>query len=232
MVCIFYVLQIEDLSDEAFDERHKVCEVSERKRFSTFIHYPSRRSRGSMGGEEKRSTTPLPLDIRTNDLGPITPDAMSPDPGLIDTNFSISKEEAFRRRSSSASSQRFSHSFDDGHDLPDVVEIVNKDPWPERTFPLSEAEYEEMKIVLAAPVKRRKNRISKARLSLSSEFNGKIDSVTPISSRAASPAPSSSSGSFITEDPNDPEWTSSPIINDKLAPPSRSPSVILKLAKQ
>lgn len=191
--------QIEDLSDEIFAERHLKCEVLEKKRFTNFVQYPSRRSRGS----------------RTEIGMPSTPDALSPSPiNLPDSNIfqqnpGPSSLDNFRRRSSSVSSRRQSFSLTFEESSMDMVDITYHDPWPERTFPLEEDEYESMKAVQPPATVITRRRIPSARMSLVSEFeNSKLDDSTPSSSRPCSPLPSSSSGSYAgEEDPNDPEWT-------------------------
>lgn len=191
--------EIEDLSDEIFTERHLKCEILEKKRFTNFVQYPSRRSRGS----------------RTEIGMPPTPDALSPSPinlpdsNILQQNPGPSGIDNFRRRSSSVSSRRQSISLSFEDNSMDMVDITYHDPWPERTFPLAEEEYESMKAVQPPATNSCRRRIPSARMSLVSEFeNSKLDDSTPSSSRPCSPLPSSSSGSYAgEEDPNDPEWT-------------------------
>ncbi|CAG2231909.1 KANSL1 [Mytilus edulis] len=86
--------QSEDTSDESFLSRHHTCEVSERKRLSTFVQYPSRRSRSS---RTDSGTTEVSQD--GSDI--------------------YGKDETFRRRSGSNTIRRISSSvsFDDGEFL-------------------------------------------------------------------------------------------------------------------
>lgn len=65
--------EMEDLSDEAFAARHKLCEAEEKKRFSNFVQYPPtrrNRSRSEVSGQS--------LDSSAHDLAiPSTPDTPS-----------------------------------------------------------------------------------------------------------------------------------------------------------
>ncbi|XP_050407403.2 KAT8 regulatory NSL complex subunit 1 [Patella vulgata] len=196
---------IEDISDTSFSIRHQKCEAEEKKRFASFIQYPMRRR------------------IRT-DLGISTSDPASPDPLGTETFTHTSQEHrpssplsAFgdesvgsvhiQRRSSSIS-KRFSvsSSFDD----PLEYEREKVDPWSPRTFPLSEADYEEMKSVephvyetlpVISPVQPTVN------ADVITDSSSRTES-TPGSSRPTSPIQSSCSNSVMDDDdPNDPEWT-------------------------
>ncbi|OWF45329.1 KAT8 regulatory NSL complex subunit 1 [Mizuhopecten yessoensis] len=211
--------EVEDLSDESFADRHKICEVQEKKRFTSFIQYPSRRQRGS---REDQPRTPamaddIPMDISVNEpiLPLMSPLSTSPSP-TPQAQAQAFKDEAFRRRSSSASSRRLSMSAsmdENSRDsqLYEMVEIFSVDPWPDRTFPLTEDDYEQMKTVQPPAVHVRRARISSARISLMSEYSStshhpqQEDSMSG-SSHPCSPLPSTSSGSVVGEDPNDPEW--------------------------
>lgn len=204
---------------------HEKCEIQEKKRFQSFIQYPSRRSRGSR-----------------NDSGPLTPETISGDVNVVgessdsaqkidddtrrrsqtlsssggsNTNLAASlREEVFRRRSSSASLRRSSVSvgtddmsmdFDDGETI---------EPWPIRAFPLSEEEYEEMKVTVSTPEESRsyvpREKISNSLLiGLGSETSVSEETrFEAMETRVSLPgSPNSSNGSHASEDPNDPEWT-------------------------
>lgn len=179
--------QIEELSDEAFLARHQTCEVSERKRFSNFVQYPSRRSRNS----------------RTDSCGPATPS----DPNIQEAYETCAKDDSFRRRSSSASNRRTSSiSLEDKETNP-LFETGVVEPWEDRTFPLSEEEYDQMMSDQPPVIEERRRRPS-SRVSLSETFGSKKEEeVTGGDSIPCSPLPSSSSGSALGEDPNDPEWS-------------------------
>lgn len=179
--------QSEDTSDESFLSRHHTCEVSERKRLSTFVQYPSRRSRSS---RTDSGTTEVSQD--GSDI--------------------YGKDETFRRRSGSNTIRRISSSvsFDDGEFLI-PMDICFVEPWIERTFPLSEEEYTKM-LTDQPPVVEPRKRRSSTRVSLSESFGGKPEEEAAAEGEAitCSPLPSSSSGSTASDelnDPNDPEWS-------------------------
>ena len=80
------------------------------------------------------------------------------------------------------------------------------EPWVERTFPLSDEDFDKM-LSDQPPVVESRRRTS-SRVSLSETFGSKKeDEVTEGDSVPCSPLPSSSSGSAVGEDPNDPEWS-------------------------
>lgn len=179
--------QSEDTSDESFLSRHHTCEVSERKRLSTFVQYPSRRSRSS---RTDSGTTEVSQD--GSDI--------------------YGKDETFRRRSGSNTIRRISSSvsFEDGEFLI-PMDICFVEPWIERTFPLSEEEYTKM-LTDQPPVVEPRKRRSSTRVSLSESFGGKPEEEAAAEGEAitCSPLPSSSSGSTASDelnDPNDPEWS-------------------------
>lgn len=170
--------EVEELTDEAFLERHYLSEVQERKRFSNFVQYPSRRSRNS------RTDSGAASDVAAQD----------------------GQEETFRRRSSSAASIR-SASFsleDKDIDMSDANVI---EPWGERAFPLSEEEYNIMLKDQPEVLEPRRRRGS-ARVSLSESFGGKTEEEGIAGdSVPTSPLGSTSSPSVTGDDPNDPEWS-------------------------
>ncbi|PVD35813.1 hypothetical protein C0Q70_02782 [Pomacea canaliculata] len=64
--------EIEDMSDEVYIERHKVCETEEKKRFSTIVKYPpSRRGRGrsSIGLQSSEISSQDFLVPSSSDIG-------------------------------------------------------------------------------------------------------------------------------------------------------------------
>lgn len=222
--------EIEDTSDNFFAAMHEKCEIQEKKRFQSFVQYPSRRSRGSR-----------------NDSGPLTPDMVSTDVNIANessgsdgalkieedsrqrsltlsssggshTNLASSlREEVFRRRSSSASLRRSSVSvgtddlsmdYDDG-------EVV--DPWPIRTFPLSEEQLQELKVNISLFEEENTTYLTRNKISSSSslvELNNETNvtegatTCEAMDTQVSVPqSPNSSNGSQLSEDPNDPEWT-------------------------
>lgn len=220
--------EIEDTSDEFFADMHEKCEIQEKKRFQSFVQYPSRRSRGSR-----------------NDSGPLTPDMVSSDVNITNessdgalkieedsrqrsftlsssggshTNLASSlREEVFRRRSSSASLRRSSVSvgtddlsmdYDDG----EVVE-----PWPIRTFPLSEEQLQELKVNISLSEEENTTYLTRNKISSNSslvELNNETNvtegatTCEAMDTHVSVPqSPNSSNGSNLSEDPNDPEWT-------------------------
>ncbi|XP_069120844.1 KAT8 regulatory NSL complex subunit 1-like [Argopecten irradians] len=230
--------EVEDLTDESFIERHKTCEVQEKKRFTSFIQYPSRRQRGSRGEEQPRTPAipdDIQMDISVNE--PILPlsSSLSTSPSPT-PQMQAFKDEAFRRRSSSASSRRLSMSAsmdENSRDsqLFETVESCYVEPWPERIFPLTEDEYEQMKMVQPPAVRVRRARMSSSRVSLMSEYGSshhQQDDSMSGSSHPCSPLPSTSSGSVVGEDPNDPEWM---VNGEKDKEKASKQSVILKLKR-
>ena len=205
-------------------ERHKICEASEHKRFTAFVQYPSRRGRGSRN--EAGPSTPESASVE----GTIFREDMNSTQSIDDVGRRRSStvstasvqtytlpstpnpDEAFRKRSSSISVRRsssnatFDDSLDVGVEAPQRTESV--EPWPERNFPLSEAEYEEMKRVLPSVEVKESNslrrlRTTSSRVSLN-DLDSELIADVDYDSRAGSPAPSLSSGA--TEDPDDPDW--------------------------
>lgn len=175
---INFVLQVEELTDEAFQTRHYLSEVQERKRFSNFVQYPSRRSRSS----------------RT-DSGPTSDTATQDGP-----------EETFRRRSSSAASIRSASFSLEDKDL-EFYDSHVIEPWGERAFPLSEEEYSIMLKDQPQFIEPRRRR-SSARVSLSESFGGKTEEEGMTGDNLPiSPLGSVSSPSIAGDDPNDPEWS-------------------------
>lgn len=220
--------QIEDTSDEFFADMHEKCEIQEKKRFQSFVQYPSRRSRGSR-----------------NDSGPLTPDMVSSDVNIANessdgalkieedsrqrsftlsssggshTNLASSlREEVFRRRSSSASLRRSSVSVgtDDLSMDYDEGEVV--DPWPIRTFPLSEEQLQELKVSISLSEEENTTYLTRNKISSNSslvELNNETNvtegatTCEAMDTHVSVPqSPNSSNGSQVSEDPNDPEWT-------------------------
>ncbi|XP_061179909.1 KAT8 regulatory NSL complex subunit 1-like [Saccostrea echinata] len=218
--------ETENTSDEFFAAMHDKCEIQERKRFQSFIKYPSRRSRGSR-----------------NDSGPLTPDTASTDVCVLNegndsaqridddtrrrsqtlsssggshTNLAASlREEVFRRRSSSASLRRSSVSVGTDDISMDIDDGELVEPWPIRSFPLSEEEYEEMKTSVSQPEVETCTYFTRNKISSNSIVG--LDEETSVSEGTTFDAvetqvsvpesPNSSAGSHTSEDPNDPEWT-------------------------
>lgn len=187
--------EVEDMTDEAFIDRHESMEAEERKRFRNFITYPPvRRGRLSRESESNTLDTFSP-DCNLNEI-PLQTDGAS--------YLSFIHEE--RRRSGSTS--RKSTTFDDLKDY-EYYDMEHTDPWPARLFPLPEDVYEEMKIeqnqISSTRNRYRRPRTVKVQDDPSMEFISpdfeQLDSVT----FAASPAPSGTSTSTC-EDDNDPEW--------------------------
>lgn len=80
------------------------------------------------------------------------------------------------------------------------LDIGRIDPWPMRSFPLTDEEYEEMR------------RVQPPLVDLPRPTEGGVNPEcrsdnTPSSSLPCSPLPSSASNSMVGDDPNDPEWT-------------------------
>lgn len=180
-----------------------------------------------------RSQSPLLSKISQNaaalSTSPSLIQSCSPRPSPIDSSFQprpltpttfhptthlqrFCDEQLGRRRCSSLSKHERSFYDDDG-DLFDMVEHSAVEPWIPRTFPLTEVEYETMRIEHCNETKKNIETISEA---LPLELR------TPGSSHPCSPLPSSSSASNADEDPNDPEWK---VIGSKSG-------IVLRLAKR
>lgn len=134
--------EVEDLNDNAFLNRHEICESEERKKFRNFITFPHvRRSRLSRESECN------------------THDSFSPDSSLNDTHFdngfSVNSGREDGRRRSCSTSRRSSFLDECIWDqVQYCYEVEHQDPWPLRQFPLPEELYEEMKneVVTSVPI--------------------------------------------------------------------------------
>ncbi|XP_067687767.1 KAT8 regulatory NSL complex subunit 1-like [Haliotis asinina] len=234
--------EIEDLCDDIYVERHLKCEVEEKKRFTSFIQYPSRRSRTRTetstpltepSSPDPNSTptdtlAPIELPLTESMIQPIQPpsQATPSTPTFPATSYLLASaagfDEGSRRRSGSVSRRErlsFSSVIDESSQdgFMELGEIV--DPWPLRTFPLSEEEFENVKKVQLTSEKVR------PRVSLEPPSTPCRSDSTPSNSHPCSPLPSSASNSVAGDDPNDPEWT---VINNDRTP--RKMSVVLKLS--
>ena len=190
--------QEEDISDEACLARHNPCEAEERKRFRSFVTYPPvRRSRQSRESEGHSTDAMSPLNQELVGLTE-TQSLQSTSNFSCALTYTVSygKEET-RRRSGSASSRRESEDY-----LQRDVE-----PWPERTFPLQEECYEQMKKeqIESLPKKRTYRRARAVKLDDEIEFVSP-PSVGPESPVPESPMQSLSSAASVG-DPDDPDWT-------------------------
>ena len=117
---------------------------------------------------------------------------------------------------------------------PDLWEAPEVAPWQKRVFPLSEDDYERMKTEPTTPTRSapprcypRNNLVSSTTSAATpTPLSLKTFDVTgtPANSNPCSPLASSSSGSILEDDPNDPEWT--------VVQPERKPGIVLKLAKR
>ncbi|XP_067934832.1 KAT8 regulatory NSL complex subunit 1-like isoform X2 [Watersipora subatra] len=147
----------EDISDSRYKARHRIMEAKEKSRYVNFVSSAPRRTRthsATVGAGPNKSSSGSHMhspggqevecvDVTTNSsepstLGQVTPAPLSAshDPGQL-------KEEmtaVARKRCSSFTGSRLKkeHSAD-------IQEVVAVPPWPQRTFPLSEAELEQMK---------------------------------------------------------------------------------------
>jgi hypothetical protein len=89
------------------------------------------------------------------------------------------------------------------------------EPWPIRTFPLSEEEYEEMKVAASTPEVESSSYLPRDKISndlligLGSEASASEETrFEAMETQVSVPgSPNSSNGSHTSEDPNDPEWT-------------------------
>lgn len=141
---------LEDLSDVTFVERHRKCEIEERKRFLTFLAPASgtpgaHRGRGMARCDSKSEPTtgngfgPVEDHLTTDQNNIAGLDDPSISPGLmkhpkinqIDPQVHGSPARAFERRRTTSSSRR-DDSIDDDHQ-----EVT---PYEKRSFPLVETE--------------------------------------------------------------------------------------------
>ena len=237
----FTCLQMEDISEEAFAERHMRCEVAERKRFSSVIT-KKRAGRGARSDSTaSAASAPTPtVELTTVEFEP-TPSALQTPPGtpappdlplnddLPRRSNSISSRlddfmgTGFPRRSGSFSRQRQrsgSLSLSESHDEPEVS------PWERRTFPLCDSDLTQLKLdSVEEPV-----RVLRPPPPAPSHAVMAAEAATPDSG-AVSPTPSSSSSDMIAEeDPDDPEWT---VVGSEPQPkPRPNTGIVLKLAKR
>ncbi|KAL5011135.1 hypothetical protein ScPMuIL_013440 [Solemya velum] len=239
--------EVENLSDEIFIERHLKCEVQEKKRFLSHIHTNKKnrpkRPDGTIPTQEPTSPDiPFPNETPSPTIIPLTPTlVLPPSPMPVVTTSTAQstvtaepvggrmnppKDDINRRRSSSVSSGRKSISLEE-NSRESFYDFDFRSPkyesWTPRCFPLTEDEYEDMLTVqppasILIPVCNTPETPHVPRSEI----------LTPSSSHPCSPMPSTSSGSIIGEDPNDPEWT---VIGDKVTPKQQL-SVVLKLAKR
>ncbi|XP_041372074.1 KAT8 regulatory NSL complex subunit 1-like isoform X2 [Gigantopelta aegis] len=238
----------EDLTDEAFLQRHLVCELEEKKRFSVFVQYPARRGRArfDIGGssinepaspepslvvgdmhqqqQELSSTRPqTPEPLIAGSQAMLTPPAQTSSPHLFSAVMNqgsfFDEYLAFTRRGSVSRRERLS-SGSTVEEMESAEPKMKVDPWPSRTFPLSDSEYDVMKAETPPMPERVRTRVrivsTPARCS------------TPSSSMPCSPLPSTSSDSVISEDPNDPEWNLSEVVEDD----QKKGSVVLRITKR
>ncbi|KAL3835791.1 hypothetical protein ACJMK2_021265 [Sinanodonta woodiana] len=184
--------EIEDASDEIYQKLHQECEIQEKKRFTSFLTNPSvRRSRNSRSESEG-----VGMDFTDS----LTIDA----PG----SSKVGGKE-IRRRSGSGTSRRASIFQDEGSQLEYELHYV-VDPWPLRSFPLTEEEYIEMQRVLD---EHRHNNTQQIFMPIPScrprresiKNNAQQPSTPTCISQPASPM--SCSSTSLIDDTNDPEWT-------------------------
>ncbi|XP_064595229.1 KAT8 regulatory NSL complex subunit 1-like isoform X2 [Liolophura sinensis] len=222
--------EVEDCSDESFSQRHMKCEGQEKKRFMTFVQY-GRRVRGSRTESGANTPDPLSPDASQSEGGNFmgttsmsgpsvqsvegvssnTPTSSSATPTPSSKLFTPipvregreSKDNGFRKRSGSMS--RRSICLEDSLNLGlyEEMDWNVADPWPLRSFPLEESEYEAMLAEQPSVEELKKQVVEEtAKTLMAAPLTGGMVSV----SRSSSPAPSTST-SLSEEDPNDPEWT-------------------------
>ncbi|KAH9492408.1 hypothetical protein Btru_051040 [Bulinus truncatus] len=216
----------EDLSDEVYAARHLLLELEEKKRFRNFVQYPPvRRNRARsdaipstgrpmtgerVSTEEGNSTQPNLMDESSLSSLPTTPVLNKSYSSIFQNKNSDDNGEGHqpssRRRTFSASRRERSSSiiFDDNPNSPDDWSGIK--PWPRRTFPISESEYQLMVKEFTSncePVHHRSvnRRILDPSIFVSSSMENNEDA-----NIAPSPHPSNESLSSAGDDPNDPEW--------------------------
>lgn len=201
------VFQVEDVSDEAFLNRHETPETEERKRFRNFVTYPPvRRSRLSRESESNTLES-VPSDVNLYESGSTS--------DLQNSFQSVNSRDEGRRRSSSTSVPSRRSSFLDEYTSSfarDSFERDYLDPFPPRQFPLTDELFDEMKREQVSVYRSRNvyHRTRNVRVQddpsmefISPEFDGNDSPyVGP-----ESPVGSVASGS--PEDENDPEWNES-----------------------
>ncbi|KAK6635146.1 hypothetical protein RUM44_000395 [Polyplax serrata] len=203
--------ETEDVSDEAYLERHNRCEESEKKKFMSYIKLPfavrSRANRRTDSrAESSGANTPDPLSPLNPDH-PESGSTVSPLTTPPSTPLSVLDEQYqqvnVRKRTTSSSRlhlrdklERVSSDKDkeDRCSTPDFDDEVL--PYEPRTYPLSDEVYEEM---MKGMPEDHTPFMSFQHLPTTKNYN--IDHRMPES-------PSTSSTiSAVEEDPNDPEWT-------------------------
>lgn len=210
----------EDLSDERYAARHLALEQEEKKRFRNFVQYPPvRRNRARSeanpckpsdrhGADDGAATHNTHLE--ENSSRPPTPvlnkclQGTNPDDSLVECQ---QNNISARRRTVSFSKRDRSSSviFDDIHNS--LIDCGGVEPWPRRTFPISEDEYHLMREELPPSCEPVHQRVTRRLAEPSGKVyvGGNVDNQEDTSA-VPSPHPSNESVSSIGEDPNDPEW--------------------------
>lgn len=199
-------LKVEDLSDEAFLNRHETAEAEERKRFRNFITYPPvRRSRLSRESESNTLES-VPSELNFHDSGSQCD---------LQASFqsSFSREEGRRRSSSTSITSRRSSFLEEYmcHITHDSFDREHLDPFPPRYFPLSDEVYEDMKkeqLTVSETKHLYRTRTVRVQDDPSMEFISPEFDVGDSEAQYIAPSsPAGSRGSSVSvEDENDPEW--------------------------
>ncbi|CAL1547714.1 unnamed protein product [Lymnaea stagnalis] len=212
----------EDLSDERYAARHLALEQEEKKRFRNFVQYPPvRRNRARSeanpskpidrnGAEEGTPTHTALIEDSSVSSRPPTP-VLNKCPQGTNTDDSLVECQqnniSARRRTVSFSKRDRSSSviFDDIHNS--LIDCGGVEPWPRRTFPISEDEYHLMREELPPSCEPVHQRVTRRLAEPSGKIyvGGNVDNQEDASA-VPSPHPSNESVSSIGEDPNDPEW--------------------------
>lgn len=200
-----FLFQFEDLSDEAFLNRHEIPEAEERKRFRNFITYPPvRRSRLSRESESNTIDS-FPSDINLHESG-----SQSELHVALHSSTCTLKEEGRRRSSSTSAGMSRRGSFlDDSLNSywRESFERDTVDPFVPRQFPLPDDIFEEMQQEQIA-VTRNRNVYHRSR-HVRVQDDPSMEFISPEFDLGESQyvAPDSPGGSFVSvEDENDPEW--------------------------
>uniref|UniRef100_A0A2C9KRZ0 PEHE domain-containing protein n=1 Tax=Biomphalaria glabrata TaxID=6526 RepID=A0A2C9KRZ0_BIOGL len=213
---------IEDISDERYAARHLILEQEEKKRFRSFVQYPPiRRNRGrsdALSSSSGRTINSERFSTEESNITFVEDGYLSSQPSTPVINKSLStffpkvNDESYesqpstsRRRTISLSKRERSSSliFDDLPNFPDEGSGVK--PWPRRTFPISESEYQLMIKELTPNCEPVHHRSVTRRILEPSVYVGNSENHEDVSN-APSPHPSNESLSSMGDDPNDTEW--------------------------
>ncbi|BFZ22697.1 hypothetical protein BsWGS_25737 [Bradybaena similaris] len=223
----------EDLSDDRFSARHHSLEQEEKKRFRNFVQYPPvRRSRARLESISAAVPCDKQMSIDRADAGEpaLTQTSLGEDsyfpfhptppvwnkshqplhmqsPGVDDSMDLLQHQLSVRRRTTSFSKRDRGGSVasEDVHNA--FIDVGGVEPWPRRTFPLSEDDYRLMQDDLPPSCEPVHHRVPRRLAEPSGKVyvGGSIENMDD-GSAVPSPHPSIESASSAGDELNDPEW--------------------------